>query len=54
MATNIGVLKNLAIFTGKHLRWALFLKKVADLTGCNFIIKILQHSWVAAFGSYKI
>ena len=35
-----GVLKNFAIFTGKHLYWSLF----ADLQVCNFIKKRLQ-SW---------
>ena len=33
-----GVLKNFAIFTGKHLCWSLF----ADLQVCNFIKKKLQ------------
>ena len=28
MFVKIGVLKNLAIFTGKHLRWSLFLRKL--------------------------
>ena len=35
-----GVLKNFAIFTGKHLSWNLFLIK---LQACEFIEKRLQH-----------
>ena len=35
-----GVLKNVAIFTGKHLCWSLFLIK---LQTCSFIKKRLQH-----------
>ena len=35
----IGVLKNLGIFTRKHLRWSLFFDKVADLKVCIFIKK---------------
>ena len=38
----IGVLKNFAIFTGKHLCLCLF-NKVAGLKSCNFIKKRLQH-----------
>ena len=37
-----GVLKNSAIFTGKH-QCCLFFNKVADLEACNFIKKRLQH-----------
>ena len=36
------VLKNFAIFTGKHLCWSTFLIK---LQACNFIKKRLQHSY---------
>ena len=36
------VLRNFAIFTGKHLCWGLF-NKVAGLTACNFIDKRLQY-----------
>ena len=36
------VLKNFAIFTGKHLCGSLF-NKVAGLQACNFIKKRLQH-----------
>ena len=39
-----GVLRNLAVFPGKHLCWSLFLIK--DYKGpqaCNFIKKRLQH-----------
>ena len=31
------LLKNIAIFTGKHLCWSLFLIKLEDLRACNFI-----------------
>ena len=37
------VLKDFAIFTGKHLHWSLFFKKVAVLQPCNIAKKILQH-----------
>ena len=37
-----GVLKNSAIFTGKHQCWRLF-NKVAGLKACNFIKKRIQH-----------
>ena len=37
------VLKNLLIFTEKHLEWSLFFNKNAGLQGCNFIKKRLQH-----------
>ena len=37
-----GVLKNFAIFTGKHLCWSLFLIKLQVLA-CDFIKKRLQH-----------
>ena len=39
MFFKIGVLKNFAIFTGKHLRWSLFLIKLQALT---FFI---EHRW---------
>ena len=39
MFLRIGVLKNFANFTGKHLRWSLFLIK---LQSCSFIKKRLQ------------
>ena len=32
----IGVLKKFVIFTGKYLRWGLFVK-VSGLSACNFI-----------------
>ena len=38
-----GVLKNFAIFKGKHLCWCLFSIKVVDLKAYNFIKKKLQH-----------
>ena len=38
----IGVFKNFAILTVKHLCWSLF-NKVAVLKTCNFIKKRLQH-----------
>ena len=31
MFPKLGVLKNSAVFTGKHLRWSLFVKKVNKL-----------------------
>ena len=31
------LLKNFSIFTGKYLRWNIFLNKVATLQACNFI-----------------
>ena len=31
------ILKNFAIFTGKHLRWTLFFNRVAGLKTCNCI-----------------
>ena len=37
------VLKEFAIFTGKHLCWSLFFNKSAGLQACNFIKKRLQH-----------
>ena len=39
MFFKIGVLKNCANFTGKHLCWSLFLKNSCSLKACNFIIK---------------
>ena len=42
------VLKNFAIFTGKHLYWSHFLIftfHVLDLPACNFIKKRLQHKF---------
>ena len=41
MSFKIGVLKNFAIFTGKHQCWSLFFNKVACLQA--FIKKRLQH-----------
>ena len=41
MLFTIGVLKNFANFTEKHLCWSLFLMK---LETCNFMKKRLQHS----------
>ena len=38
MFFKIGVLKNFAIFTGKHLCWSLF-NKVAGWEACNFFEK---------------
>ena len=38
----IGILKNFAIFTGRHFCWSLF-NKVAGLQGCNIMIRRLQH-----------
>ena len=38
------VLKNFAIFTGKHLRWSFFFNKVTCPQACNFIKKRLPHS----------
>ena len=43
MFFKIGVLKNLANFTGKQLCWSLFLNKVAGLQASNFVKKRLQH-----------
>ena len=37
------VLKNIAIFTGKHLCWSLFLSENVSLQSYNFIKKRLQH-----------
>ena len=37
------VLKNFAIFTGKHLCWSLLLKECGLQKTCNFLKKILQH-----------
>ena len=31
------LLKNFAIFTGKHLRWSIFFNKDAGLQACNLI-----------------
>ena len=42
---NVGVPRNFAKFTGKHLCQSLFLNKVADL---NFIKKRLKHRWFPA------
>ena len=36
-------LKFFAIFTGKHLRWSVFVNTVAGPKPCNFIKKRLQH-----------
>ena len=37
------VFKNLAIFTGKHLVWSLFLYENSGLHACKFIKERLQH-----------
>ena len=42
MIFKIGVFKNFATFTGKHLCWSLF-HKVAGFQACNFTKKSLQH-----------
>ena len=42
MFSKIGVLKNYANFTGKHLCQSILFKKVASLQTCNFIRKRLQ------------
>ena len=39
MLYKIGVLNNFARFTGKHLRWSLFLNKVGRSQACIFITK---------------
>ena len=39
------VLKNFAIFTGKHPRWNLFFNKNAGFLACSFIKKRLEHRW---------
>ena len=45
MFFKIGVLKNFAIFIGKHLQWSLFLIKLLERPRkvCNFIKKRFQH-----------
>ena len=43
MFFKMGILKNLANFTGKHLCWSLFLIKLQAFQACNFIKKRLQH-----------
>ena len=43
MFLKIGVLKNLANFTGKHLCWSLFFNKVAGLRPATLLKKRLQH-----------
>ena len=43
MVFKLGVLKNFAIFSRKHLPWSLFLIKLHALKTCNFIKKRLQH-----------
>ena len=45
--TNIGVLKNFAIFAGKHLCWSLFLKKDSNTGG--FPVNIAKFSRTASF-----
>ena len=42
MFFKVGVLRNLAIFTRKHLYWSLFLIKL-QAQACNFILKRLQY-----------
>ena len=44
MFFKIGVLKNLANFTGKHLFWNHYLMKLQALKGCNFIKKRLKRA----------
>ena len=39
------VLKNFAIFTGKHPCWNLFFNKNAGFLACSFIKKRLEHRW---------
>ena len=46
MFFKVGVLKNFANFTGKHILKSLF-NKVAGLKSCNFIKKRLQHTCFA-------
>ena len=44
MFFKVGVLKNFANFTGKHLCWSLFLISLQDFRpACNFIKKRLLH-----------
>ena len=43
MYLRIGVLKDLAMFTGKHLCWSLFFNKYEGFKVCNFLKKRLQH-----------
>ena len=45
MCFRIGVLKNFAMFTGKHLCWSLFFNNYAGLKACNFIKKRFQHKF---------
>ena len=40
------VVKNIAILTGKHQSWNLFLIKAAGLKACNFIKKRLQFRYI--------
>ena len=42
MLYKVGILKNFALFTRKHLFWSFF-NKVAELKACIFIKKGLQH-----------
>ena len=39
----IVVLKNFAIFTGKHSYWSFFFYKIAGHQACSFVKKRLQH-----------
>ena len=43
MFSKIGVLKNLTMFTGKHLCWSLFFNKVADHNHATLLKNRLQH-----------
>ena len=43
MFFKIDVLKNFAMFVGKHLCWSFFFNNVAGPQGCNFIKKRLRH-----------
>ena len=45
MYFRISVLKNFAMFAGKHLCWSLFFNKYTGLKACNFIKKRLQHKF---------
>ena len=60
MFFEIDVLKNFAIFTGKHLRWSLLLIK---LQACNFLVNIakflksaffIKHLWWLLLKNSKI
>ena len=46
MFFDIGVLKNLAIFTGRHMYWSICINQFAGLKDLNFVTKRLQHNSV--------